>query len=180
MVRHRNLVISLLATLSAVLGFGAVAHAHSGLAAASPGPGVTVGGEITEIQMYYGDLITTFDATVTSPSGVELAVSTEMLSDIQGLITLDEPLSEEGEYAVRHTITSFDSDIVEAAYLFTYEASAPSPQLIFLPEEESGTPWIVWVAVGIGVLVIAVLAWRLIGSLRRRSAAAAAATSAAD
>lgn len=172
-VRHRHLVTLLLATLSALLGFGAVAQAHSGLAAASPGPGVTVGGEITEIQMYYGDLIVTFDATVTSPSGVELGVSTEMLSDIQGLITLDEPLSEEGEYAVRHTITSIDTDVVEAAYLFTYSASAPSPQLIFLPEEESGVSWIVWVGVGVGVLVIAVLAWRLIASVRRRSAATA-------
>jgi methionine-rich copper-binding protein CopC len=139
------------------------------LAAASPGPGVTVGGEVTEIQLFYGDIIVDFSATVTSPSGVELDATAEMLSDIQALITLAEPMSEEGEYAVRHTITSIDTDVVEAAYLFTYEASAPPPQLIFVPEEESGTSPIVWVVIGVGGLVIAVLAWRLIVAIRRRS-----------
>lgn len=171
----------LLAAISALLGLGTVAHAHSGLAAASPGPGVTVGGEITEIQMFYGDIIVTFDATVTSPSGTEIDVTTEMLSDIQGLIALAAPLSEEGEYAVRHTITSIDTDVVESAYLFSYQASAPAPQLIFLPEEEEGSPWIVWAAVGVGTLVIGVLAWRLIASVRRgKAAAVSAAADAAD
>lgn len=168
----------LLAAIAALLGLGTVAHAHSGLAAASPGPGATVGGDITEIQMFYGDIIVTFEATVTSPSGTEIDVSTEMLSDIQGLITLAAPLSEEGEYAVRHTITSIDTDVVESAYLFSYQAASPAPQVIFLPEEEEGSPWIVWAAVGVGAVAIAVLAWRLIASIRRgRSAAAAASES---
>lgn len=170
----------LIAAITALLGLSAVARAHSGLAAASPGPGVTVGGDITEIQMFYGDFIVTFDATVTSPSGVEVGVTAEMLSDIQGLITLDEPLAEEGEYAVRHTITSIDTDVVEAAYLFTYDADAPAPQLIFLPEEEEGTSPVVWVVVVVGALVIGVLAWQLIVSLRRRSASASVDADATD
>lgn len=174
----RRFVLTLVATalaLGTLVGVG-VAHAHSGLAAASPGPGVTVGGTVDRIQIFYGDIITTFEGTVTQQStGDEVPATAEMLSEIEALITLDEPLADNGEYAVRHTITSFDGDVVEAAYLFSYDADAAPPRLVFVEEDdEGGLPWWAWVAFGAGALVILILALRLVLAVRRRRPAAAA------
>ena len=155
-------------------GLVGVAYAHSGLAAASPGPGATVGGSVDRIQIFYGDIITSFDGTVTQQAtGDQLAASSEMLSEIEAVITLDEPLADDGEYAVRHTITSFDGDVVEAAYLFSYDVDAAPPSIVFVDEEEDdgGTTWLVWAAFGVGLLVIVVLAVRLVFAMRRRRAA---------
>lgn len=167
------LIASVLAVVAGAMGSHLV-HAHSGLAAASPGPGATVGGTVDRIQIFYGDIITTFDATLTlQSSGEQIAGTAEMLSDIEAVIALDEPLSVDGEYAVRHTITSFDGDVVEAAYLFSYEADAAPPRLIFVEEEDDdgGTSPIVWIVAGVGAAVIVVLAIRLIVAIRRRQAA---------
>ena len=158
----------LLVILAAVFGGAAGVSAHSGLAAASPGPGATVGGDVSEVQLFYADFITTFDATVTAPSGEVLASNSQMLSDIEAVITLDAPLSETGEYAVRHTITSIDGDVVETAYLFSYDPSAPPPTLLFVEPDEGGVSIAVIVVAVVGALVIAVLAWRLFASMRRR------------
>ena len=160
------LVPTLMVTL-AVLAAGSLASgartvwAHSGLAAASPGPGAVVGGEIDVVQLFYGDLILDFEATLTSPSG-----------------DLVEALSEPGEYALRHTILSFDDDVVEAAYLFTYEPDADPPILIFIDEEgeddDGGWAWWVWAIIGLGVVVIVVLTVRLLLAIRRARDAALA------
>lgn len=165
-------VASSIAALFVGLG---VAWAHSGLAAASPGPGAIVGGEIDRIEIFYGDIITAFDGTITlQTTGETLPSTSELTSDIAGTIFLDQPLSENGEYAVRHTITSLDSDVVEATYLFTFETSAAPPQFVFVEEEEENTsPPVLWIVLGVGLVVIAVLSLRLIVALRRRNRAAA-------
>lgn len=143
--------------------------AHSGLVAASPGPGETVGGDVSTIQLFYGDIIVTFDATITRQAdGEVLDADAEMTSEITGELRLAEPLSEPGEYAVRHSVLSIDDDVVEAAYLFSYEPEAPEPILVFLPEEdEGGLAWWAWTIIGVGAVVIIVLAVRLIVSIRR-------------
>ncbi len=166
-----------LVVLAAVLASPAPAQAHSGLAAASPGPGAVVGGEITEIQLFYGDIITEISGSVTDPEGRELDTDFNMLNEIEVTVELAEPLSTPGEYAVRHTVLSIDGDVVEAAYLFTYEPTAPPPQFIFLPEsdEESDggrSVWF-WILLGGGSAIIAVLAARLLVSIRRRAVATA-------
>lgn len=162
--------MSLLGAVLLVTGAAGVAEAHSGLAAASPGPGATVGGEVAEIRIFYGDVVTAFDATVTNRStGDVVDVEAELLSDVEAVVRLAEPLREDGEYAVRHTITSIDSDVVEAAYLFTYDAAAPPPQLVFVDDEGGGgLPWFAWVLFVVGAIVIFVLAWRLVAAIRRR------------
>jgi hypothetical protein len=67
---------------------------------------------------------------------------------------------------VRHISTDVnDGDRVEAAYLFTYDPTAPPPQLEIIPDS-GGFPWI-WVLIGTGGVVILLLAWQLHRSMRR-------------
>ena len=177
----RRLVPTIATVAAAVVTFlgGAFVQAHSGLAAASPGPGVVVGGTVDRIQIFYGDIILAFDGTVTlQETGEQIPGRAEMVSDIEGVIVLDEPLSVDGEYAVRHTITSFDGDVVEAAYLFSYDADAAPPRIIFVEEEDGGgVPWFGWVLIGLGGVMIVVLAVRLVLAIRRRARMAAPASS---
>jgi methionine-rich copper-binding protein CopC len=144
-----------------------IVSAHSGLGAASPAPGSTVGGEITEIQLRYANSVEDVDGSVTDPSGIVLTTEFVQTSALAVQIKLPEPLSVPGEYAVRHISTSVaDGDRVEAAYLFTYEPDAAPPQLEILETDDGGRSLLVWIVLGVGVAVIAILAWRLIASAR--------------
>lgn len=166
----RAITIALAAAL--VPAAASTVLAHSGLIAASPGPGETVGGDVSTIQLFYGDIIVTFDATITRQADDELLdAEAVMTSEITGELRLAEPLAEPGEYAVRHTVLSIDDDVVEAAYLFSYDPDAPEPILVFLPEEdEGGLAWWAWTVIGVGAVVIIVLAVRLVLSIRRARA----------
>jgi hypothetical protein len=148
-----------LTVLIAMIGLGVsatTAFAHSGLGAASPAPGSRVGGTITEIQLRYSSTVADVDGSITDPNG-RIVESEWMLA---------EPLSTPGQYAVRHISTDVeDNDRVEAAYLFTYDPAAPTPQLEIIPEDD-GFPWI-WVLIGTGGVVIVLLAWQLYRSMRR-------------
>jgi len=165
-------IIALIAVLAPWAA--STAFAHSGLIAASPGPGETVGGDVSTIQLFYGDIIVSFDATITRQADGELLeAEAVMTSEITGELRLAEPLSEPGEYAVRHTVLSIDDDVVEAAYLFSYEPDAPEPILVFLPDDdEGGLAWWAWTIIGVGAVVIIVLVVRLILSIRRARATA--------
>ncbi len=155
-------VVSVLAPASAAV-------AHSGLAAASPGPGSVVGGEIDEIQLLYADIIVSIDGSVTAPDGNVVDATFVMNSDIEATVELAARLDQAGEYAVRHEVLSVDGDPVDGAFLFTFDPDAPAPQLVFVPEDD-GLAWYVWAIIGIGLVVIVVLAWRLVGSIRRQRA----------
>lgn len=171
---RRLIVLSLAAAIATVVALTPFrADAHSGLSAASPGPGVVAGGEITEIQLFYGDIITEVDGTVTAPDGTVLDAEFVMESEIMARVDLGAALDQPGEYAVRHEVLSIDGDRVEAAYLFTYDPAAPPPQLEFVEEsdDDGGLAWWAWVLFGVGAVVIVVLAWRLADSLRRARAA---------
>jgi methionine-rich copper-binding protein CopC len=158
-----------LGALIALIGLGAfatTAFAHSGLGAASPAPGSRVGGEITEMQLRYSSTVVDVDGSVTDPDGN--VVESEWVQDgnLRVAVTLTEPLSTPGQYAVRHISTDVeDGDRVDAAYLFTYDPTAPPPQLEIIPEDD-GFPWI-WVVIGVGGVVIAILAWQLYRSMQR-------------
>ena len=154
-----------LATAVALL-FGSVAFAHSGLGAASPGPGAVVGGEITTIQLRYTSTIADPDGSVTDPNGEIVGSTFTQDSNLKVIVSLDAPLSVTGQYAVRHISTDVeDDDRIEAAYLFTYDPTAPPPRLEIIADDD-GFPW-VWVIVGVGGGVIAVLGWRLTTSMKR-------------
>ena len=129
---------------------------------------------MSTIQLFYGDIIVSFDATITRQADGELLeAEAVMTSEITGELRLAEPLSEPGEYAVRHTVLSIDDDVVEAAYLFSYEPDAPEPILVFLPDDdEGGLAWWAWTIIGVGAVVIIVLVVRLILSIRRARATA--------
>ena len=163
----------LVAFLLTLLLSWAPVSAHSGLAASSPGPGAIVGGDITEIELWYNSAITDITASVTAPDGTMLEGSLVQLSELRMTFELDEPLSIAGQYAVRHGTTGLeDGDRIDAAYLFTYDPDAPPPVLDLLPVDDEGTALWVWILVGVGVIVIAVLAWRLLASIRRAREAA--------
>ena len=170
----RRLAIGAAVIALVVPWVASVVFAHSGLVAASPGPGETVGGDVSVVQLFYGDIIVTFDATITRQADGELLeAEAVMTSEITGELRLAEPLFEPGEYAVRHTVLSIDNDVVEAAYLFSYESGAPEPILVFLPDAaDSGLPWWGLALVGVGALIVIVLAVRLILSVCRARAAA--------
>lgn len=161
-------VAALLALLTfSVFAAWSSASAHSGLAAASPGPGATVGGSITEIELWYNSTISDISASVTAPDGTVLEGTLTQVSDLRLVFELDEPLSVPGEHVVRHGTTGVeDGDRIDAAYLFTYDPSAPPPALLLTPDDQGTSVW-VWILIGVGVLVIGVLTWRLMSSLKR-------------
>jgi methionine-rich copper-binding protein CopC len=176
MTRSRRLAL-LLVAVAATLGISSAAFAHSGLGAASPAPGSRVGGDITEIQLRYNRTVSDVSGSVTDPNGDEL--DTEFVQDgnLRVTIVLDAALSIPGEYAVRHISTDVaDDDTIEAAYLFTYDPTAPPPTLEIVPDS-GGFPW-VWVILLGGLVVIAVLAWRLRRSLQQSRSLRAAASDA--
>ena len=157
-----------------MLLFGSVAFAHSGLGAASPGPGAVVGGEITTIQLRYNSTMTDPDGSVTDPNGEIVDTTFTQDGNLRVIVSLDAPLSAPGQYTVRHISTDVeDNDRIEAAYLFTYDPIAPPPQLEIIAGDD-GFPW-VWVIVGVGGIVIAVLSWRLATSVQRSRGSAPAA-----
>ena len=155
--------------LVAVIGLGfltSTAFAHSGLGAASPAPGSRVGGTITEMQLRYSSTVADVDGSVTDPNGNIVESNWVQNGNLRVAVILAEPLSAPGQYAVRHISTDVnDGDRVEAAYLFTYDPTAPPPQLEIIPDG-GGFPWI-WVLIGTGGVVILLLAWQLNRSMRR-------------
>ena len=141
---------------------------QGGLQAASPGPDAVVGGEIDQIELLYDDIIATVGGTVTGPDGEVLDAEFVIDNQIRALVQLTEPLSEPGEYTVRSVVVSVVGDEVDEVYVFTYEPDAAPPQLVFPPEEDSGSPVVFWSLVAAGAAVIAVLIGR---RCRRRAAA---------
>jgi methionine-rich copper-binding protein CopC len=161
-------LVAALATAMTLL-FSSVAFAHSGLGAASPGPGAVVGGEITTIQLRYASTITDPDGSVTDPNGEVVGSTFTQDGNLRVIASLDAPLSVPGQYAVRHISTDVeDNDRIAAAYLFTYDPTAPPPQLELIADDD-GFAW-VWVIGGVGGVAIAVLSWRLATSMQRARA----------
>jgi len=168
--RHRigRTLISAAMAIVVLLGVGSAASAHSGLAAASPGPGAVVGGDIDQVELWYNSAITDISASVTAPDGTELAGNLVQVSELRMTFELDEPLSVPGEYAVRHGTTGLeDGDRIDAAFLFTFDPDAPPPVLDLLPVDDGGPALWLWIVIGVGVATIGLLTWRLMMSLRR-------------
>ena len=169
---HRPVAAAITLILTA-LALSGTALAHSGLGAASPAPGSRVGGEITEIQLRYSSTVSDVEGSVTDPNGNIVESNWLQDGNLRIEVSLAEPLSIPGQHAVRHISTDVeDGDRVEAAYLFTYDPTAPPPQLEIIPDDD-GFPWI-WAVFGVGAMVIGVLLWQLTRSLKRARQTAAA------
>ncbi len=172
--RVRRAVRGAVQVVGIVLGVGVLGvlagcgeEEQGGLQAASPGPDALVGGEIDQIELLYDDILAEVDGTVTAPDGAELDAEFVIDNQIRVLVELGEPLSVSGEYTLRSEVVSVVDDRVEESYVFTYDPAAASPQLVFPPEEDSGSPWLLWTLVGVGVILIVVLIARLMVSMRR-------------
>lgn len=137
---------------------------QGGLEGASPGPDAVVGGEIDRIELFYDDIVVDADVSVIDPDGTEVSVETRVDTDISVIAELGASLSEPGVHEVRHGVDAVDGDRVDGSYTFTFDPSAPAPQLVF-PPEDSGVPWLLWLVAVVGVVVIAVLGWQLLQSL---------------
>lgn len=150
--------------------------AHSGLAAASPAPGATVGGTVDTIELRYGSAVSDVSGSLTSQvNGTDIPLTVLQNSELSITFVLERPLDEVGEYAVRHSVLSDDGDRVDAAYLFSYDPEAPPPRLEILvldefDEDGSLRPW-QWILIAGSVAVVAVLAWRLARAMARLRAA---------
>lgn len=167
MPRSITITAGVLTFFVAALLSWSTAAAHSGLAAASPGPGAIVGGEVTQVELWYGSAVIDISASITAPDGTVLAGELVQVSELRMTFELDEPLVEPGEYAVRHGTTGVeDGDRIDAAYLFTFDPDAAPPVLLLIDEEGGVSIWI-WLSIGAGVVVIGVLVWRLLVSIRR-------------
>ena len=155
-----------LAVVALCAAAGCSAEEQGGLEGASPGPDAVVGGDITEIVLFYDDIIVAVDGAVTGPDGTELAAEYLIDTDIRAVVELAEPLSAPGEYGVRHVVDAVDGDRVEARFSFTFDPGAPPPQLVF-PPEDSGWPWLLWLIGVVGVALIGVAGWQLLRSMAR-------------
>lgn len=163
MTRHLRRLVA--ATLLAAVAAGCGAEEQGGLEGASPGPDAVVGGEVTQIELFYDDIVIAADGSVTGPDGAELVTEFRVDTEISVVAEFDEALSDPGDYSVRHVVEAVDGDRVEDSYTFTFDPSAPPAQVVFPEEEDAGTPWLVWTIALAGVAVIAVLGWRLLRSM---------------
>ncbi len=140
---------------------------QGGLQAASPGPEATVGGEIDQFELLFDDLVERVDGDVTGPDGAAIDAEFVVDSQIRVLVELTEPLEQPGLYTVRSEVVSAVGDEVSESYAFTFEPDAAPPQLVFPPEDDSGSPVLFWSLVVAGAAVILVLLSRLLISMRR-------------
>ncbi len=163
-----SLATGICVVVAVLIGAAAVVSAHSNLLASSPGPGAVVGGSIITITLQYENEVVEFRGRITRPDGSDVESSFEIVNATRVVITLAARLDEPGEYAVRHATRSRDTDLVEAAFLFTFDPEAPPPELLQVASADE-TPWSIWAIGAIGTAVIALLGWRLIGSIRQRS-----------
>jgi len=167
MTIHARRLLGSVGVLILVLVGGACAgEEQGGLEGGSPGPDAVVGGEIDQISLFYDDIVVDAAVSVAGPDGTELSTETRVDTDISVITELGETLSEPGVYFVRHTVDAVDGDREEGSYSFTYDPSASAPGIVFL-SEESATPWWLWAMAVVGVLVIAVLGWRLLQSVAK-------------
>ena len=113
----------------------ALAHGPVG---AEPGPGATVGGEIDEVAITFGEIMSPDDMfiAVSGPEGDEVV--------LRSVVTLDEndqvarvqiePLTQPGEYRVDYRVSGIDGVTSPGAYVFTFDPSAPPPVSVPVPE----------------------------------------------
>ena len=113
----------------------AIAHGPVG---AEPGPGSTVGGEIDEVAITFGEIMSPDDMfiAVSDPAGDEVALRSDVtLDDNEQVARVRiEPLTEPGEYRVDYRISGIDGVTSPGAYVFTFEPSADPPIPVPVPE----------------------------------------------
>lgn len=146
------------------------AQAHDSLLAGSPGPGQTVGGTITTIDLVFSGNFVDHGATFETPEGEVSEPDTEKLGD-NWLRLLVPELEVEGQYIVRYSFTSSDSDPISSAFAFSYDAAAPAPIAISAASapgvEDEGQGLLFWVVGGGLLTMVGLLATRLALRLSR-------------
>ena len=154
------------------------AAAHTGLFAASPAPGSTVGGAFSTYQLVFNEEVSEVVAWLEDPQGNEFGES--VLANNSGSViefTADQ-LTEDGRYIVRYTLISADGDFIESGYNFTYEASAPAPLPASVPIGSGGRSWQFNAAIAGAMTSVAALAVLLLWRVRQVQALSDAAESA--
>ena len=164
-------ISALLAMIVALAALAVPAAAHTELLQASPGPGQRAGGEIDFIDLAFFEPVT--DASVEVVHDGESVGGSMSVTD--GSIVrfdFDEPLSSTGTYEVTYRMTSFDLDLTEAGFSFTFEPDAPQALRLGVVEP-TGRNWVAIIATVVLISSLVGLAFVFLSRLeaKRRLAA---------
>lgn len=144
----RRFLSALGAVLIALLSLPGLAHAHSGLSSADPGPGGTAQAGVDRIEMNFaGDLESNATVEVRNEAGSNLVTDEPEITGNHLSVPM-EPL-EKGLHTVKYTITFDDGHTTNGGY---YLQVAPAPAGA---KGSSTMPW--FYAAG-GVVIVALLA----------------------
>ncbi len=155
----------LLTALGVAMLFAPPAVAH-GPVGAEPGPGATVGGEITEIRIIFPELMTAdgLEFVLTDPEGSEIVpVGAPILERDQQVARIEiDRLDTPGTYRVDYSVEGIDGVRTPGAYEFVFDPAADPPEPVEVPEPlltASGPNWSaflvgLFVAIGMVALII--------------------------
>ncbi|GAA2330937.1 hypothetical protein GCM10009854_02320 [Saccharopolyspora halophila] len=156
---RRFLSSTLGAVLTALLAMPGLAHAHSGLSSADPGPGGTAQAGVDRIEMdFAGDLGSNATVEVRNEAGTNLVTGDPEISGNHLSVSM-EPL-QKGLHTVKYTITFDDGHTTNGGY---YLQVAPAPAGA---KGSSAMPWFYTAG---GVVIVALLA-TIVALLVRRPA----------
>ncbi len=143
------------------LGGLAPAGAHSALIVASPSPAQEVGGEVTIVDLVFNGGIEDSTVFLEDPNGERIDGELELKAKNWLRLVVD-PLETEGQYIVRFSFISEDTDPVDSAYAFKYAVDGPdaiplsSSTDLLNPQEGPGAMfWVVSVALVLGLALFA-------------------------
>ncbi len=161
-------LFAILGALILVIAPGAIASAHSSVVASSPGSLETVGGEVVRVDLIFNDGVEQAEMELEAPDGSIIPGTVEQRAN-NWLRYGFEPLSIEGQYVLRYSFISEDTDPVSDARAFRYSASAPEPFEITSSQlQPSEGPSIVfWIVSFVGLAVLAILAGLLAERTRK-------------
>ncbi|MEM9615366.1 MAG: copper resistance protein CopC [Actinomycetota bacterium] len=153
--RRRRALLVAAAVLALLLVGPSPAGAHTDLLQGSPGPGQRVGGEVDVIDLVFAEPVTEAAVTITGPDGEDIGGEMTAADGLIIRFSLDEPLTEPGDYQLDYEMISFDTDFTARGYNFTYDPSAPEPIRLGVEVEPEGTNWPMIIA---SVVLMAALA----------------------
>ena len=125
-----QLLVIVIAALTAAVLAPSAASAHAELLQASPRVGSTVGGEFHSVALQFVGLddLAAFEAALLDPAGN--SIGQPPASENGRLVIPIDPLEAPGTYTVTYTTTGIDRDIVSDAFTFRFDPAAEAPPAI--------------------------------------------------
>ena len=153
--------------VATVLATPAIAHGPVG---AEPGPGATVGGEITQIRIIFPELMTAegLEFVLTDPDGSEVSPSeAPVLEADQQVVRIEiDRLEIPGTYRVDYSVGGIDGVRTPGAYEFVFDPAADPPKPVDVPEPLLTATGPNWSAFSVGAFVAVVMVALILRSRR--------------